>query len=114
MPYIETITNVKITQEKEKSLKAKLGEAISVIPGKSEKWLMLNFRDEERLYFHGDNNMPICYSEVKIFGKADSADLENLTRAMCAVYEEELGVNPENTYVKYELLDSWGWNNMNF
>ena len=114
MPYIETVTNVKITAEQEKSLKEKLGKAIETIPGKTEKWLMLNFRDGERLYFHGDNNMPICYSEVKIFGQAESGDLEKLTRVLCGIYEEELGVSPENTYVKYEFIDEWGWNNMNF
>jgi len=41
MPFIDTKTNVTITKEKEKELKERLGKAISIIPGKSESWLML-------------------------------------------------------------------------
>ena len=102
MPYIETVTNVKITDEKEKCIKEKLGKAIEIISGKSEKWLMVNFSDEQRLYFHGDKDMPICYSEVKIFGDVDKEELESLTKRMCEIYKEELDVESENTYVKYE------------
>lgn len=114
MPYIETQVNIKITPEKEMSLKEKLGDAISIISGKSEKWLMLNFKDEQRMYFHADNDMPICYCEVKIFGDADKTELETLTVKMCEIYKDELGIAPENTYIKYELVHNWGWNSANF
>ena len=45
MPFINSKVSVTISGEKEKELKCRLGEAISVIPGKSESWLMLNFED---------------------------------------------------------------------
>ena len=41
MPFISTKTNVTVTKEKETQLKERLGQAISIIPGKSESWLML-------------------------------------------------------------------------
>lgn len=38
MPCIRTTTNVKISPEMEKTLKEQLGEAVGLIPGKSERW----------------------------------------------------------------------------
>lgn len=113
MPFIETKTNVKITEEKEKRIKELLGEAISIIPGKSERWLMLNFKDNQRMYFAGESS-PVCYAEVNLFGKASGEALEALTKRLCEIYESELGVSPGNTYVKYEEVDNWGWNGGNF
>lgn len=51
MPFINTKTNIKISNEKEIAIKERLGQAIAVIPGKSESWLMVGFEDEYSLYF---------------------------------------------------------------
>ena len=48
MPFIELKTSVSISKEKEAELKSAFGEAIAIIPGKSEQWLMLNFCDEQK------------------------------------------------------------------
>ena len=114
MPYIESAVNEKLDAAKEKTIKEKLGKAINLISGKTEDWLMINFKDEQRMYFHGDKDMPMCYSEVKIFGDAPAEELEALTAEICSIYKDELGIEPENTYVKYELVHNWGWNNKNF
>ena len=39
MPFINVKTNVKISRENEVAIKTMLGEAIALIPGKSEKSL---------------------------------------------------------------------------
>ena len=44
MPFIESKLSVKTTQEQQKTLKERLGQAISLIPGKSESWLMVDRR----------------------------------------------------------------------
>lgn len=49
MPFIELKTSVSISKKKEAELKSAFGEAIAIIPGKSEQWLMLNFCDEQRM-----------------------------------------------------------------
>ena len=41
MPYIQTMTNVGISGKKEQTIKQRMGEAIELIPGKTESWLML-------------------------------------------------------------------------
>ena len=50
MPFIDSKVTVKMTEEKKEAVKAKLGEAISLIPGKSENWLMVGFEEIGRAH----------------------------------------------------------------
>ena len=68
MPYISTHVSTSLPREKEISIKEKLGKAIELIPGKSEQWLMVEFRDDCRLYFRGKNDQPAAFVEVKALG----------------------------------------------
>ena len=45
MPFINSKISVTVTPEQEVELKRRLGEAIAIIPGKSENWLMTGFED---------------------------------------------------------------------
>lgn len=113
MPYIETKTNVKITDASADAIKTRLGKAIEKLPGKSEQWLMVSFAGEMSLYFQG-SDAPCAISEVKIYGSAPADALEKMTGMICAILSEELGIPPERIYVKYELCSHWGWNGGNF
>ena len=114
MPFINTKTNVNITAEKEKNLKTKLGQAISIIKGKSESWLMLNFESNSRLYFRGDNDTPCALAEVKIYGSASPQEYDALTEKITEIISSELGISPSQIYVKYEEVKYWGLNGHNF
>ncbi|MDR1541505.1 MAG: hypothetical protein LBU32_26635 [Clostridiales bacterium] len=113
MPYISAKTNISITPGKETALKDKLGKAISLLPGKSEAWLMLSFEEDCQLYYKGENDDPIAYVEVKQFGSADKESYENLTAEISKILKEVLGINPENVYVNYQESSIWGWNGKN-
>lgn len=114
MPMIQTRVSVELTKEKETMLKTKLGEAISLLPGKSERYLMLEFEDRCRLWFHGENAAPLAFVEVKIFGRANREAYCALTDKICSILKEVLEIEPENVYVKYEEVEHWGWNGTNF
>lgn len=114
MPCIQTKVNTKLPKEKERILKSKLGKAISLIPGKSENWLMLTFEDDCRMYFKGDDSQPMAFVEVKIYGKSNEGVYRKLTAAITEIYQQELGIDPSRIYVKYEETDYWGWNGNNF
>lgn len=113
MPFINTNTNVKISAEKRDILKSKLGQAITNL-GKSEDWLMLSFEDECDMYFKGDSSSPMAFVDIAVFGKSTDAGCEKMTRDICSIYNEVLGISPDKLYVKYSGTDQWGWNNMNF
>ena len=114
MPYIDTKLNIRLPEEKEAVLKAKLGEAIATFPGKSEYWLMLNFTDNCRMWFRGYDRFPVAMVEVKSFGVADDEACARLTKIICKLFQEELAIAPDHVYVKYEFTDHWGWNGENF
>ena len=114
MPYISTKTNVKLTDDKCESIKKKLGKAIELIPGKSESWLMVSFDDEGKLYFKGKSDRPLAFVEVKLLGKASRDAYNNLTREITNILNEELGIQPDGIYVKYEEVSNWGWNGSSF
>jgi Macrophage migration inhibitory factor (MIF). len=114
MPCIETKLSVSLSEDKEKILKTKFGEAISLLPGKSENFLMVSFEDNCHLYFKGQNTEPIAFVEVKIFGKSTNEAYEKLTASLCDILNREIGISPTNIYVKYEEVSHWGWNSSNF
>ena len=114
MPFIDTKLNIRLSREKETILKEKLGEAISLFPGKSEYWLMLNFTDNCHLWFRGYDRFPTAMVEVKLFGGADEETCARMTETICTLFKDELGIAPDHIYVKYEFSDRWGWNGENF
>lgn len=114
MPFINAKVTVKMSKEKKESIKKKLGEAISLIPGKSEHWLMVGFEDCYDLYFQGNQNAESAFIEVKIFGGASSEVYNKMTGVLCNIFEEELGIPASRIYIKYEGVSEWGWNGSNF
>ena len=114
MPYIATKTSAKITDEQKSALTRAFGEAITLIKGKSERWLMLDFSAERSMAFRGTSCEHTCMVEVSLFGKATQKEYSALTAKICEIIAEVLGVSPERTYVKYSEIDTWGYNGENF
>jgi phenylpyruvate tautomerase PptA (4-oxalocrotonate tautomerase family) len=114
MPYIRTTVSKELTDANKESLKVKLGEAIALIPGKSEAWLMLTFEDNMDMYFKGSCSEEYAYLEVSLFGTTSDAAYDRLTAALSEIVNEELGIDRANIYIKYEEADHWGWNGVNF
>lgn len=114
MPFIGSKITMKISEEKEDSIKKKLGKAIEILSGKSERFLMVGFEDEYKLYFSGEKLEKGAFIEVKIFGKSSKEEYSKLTSEICNIYEEELEIPKNKIYVKYEEIENWGWNGSNF
>lgn len=114
MPYIKTTVSTEISDSAKENLKNKLGNAIALIPGKSENWLMLSFHDKTDMAFRGETHEEYAYIEVNIFGSASDAAYDRLTAAICEIINEELSIPLSNIYVKYEEAEHWGWNGNNF
>ncbi len=113
MPYIETKTSIKATDEQKLKLKEKLGEAIALIPGKSEAWLMTRLEDCCTMSFKGDMTEACAIVEIDIFGAADKDSYDALTSAVCDIVNEVLGVKRDRIYIKYRECDIWGFDGYN-
>ncbi len=114
MPYISTKTNIDLAKDKRDALAARYGKIISLVPGKTERWLMLSFDDKVPMYFGGKSDKPMAYIEMSIFGEASYSVYDKLTAAVCEAVSAETGIAPADIYVKYEEAEHWGWNGSNF
>lgn len=114
MPYIDSKVTVTLSEEKKEKLKSELGKIITLIPGKSESYLMLGFEDNYSLYFKGKKLDFGAFVEVKIFGSAEKAALSNVTKEICALFLRELNIPSDCVYIKYEEVSNWGYNGFNF
>ena len=101
MPYIRTTTNIHLDEDRRGALKRRMGEAISLIPGKSESWLMLSWQDAVPMAFQGKES-PCGLCEVKLFGHASAEAYDRLTAALCRILQEEAGIPADRIYVTYQ------------
>lgn len=113
MPFIRTTTNRTVDRTTADQIKSACGEAITLLRGKTEDWLMVEVTGDVNLYFAG-NDDPCAIAEVQLLGHANPAELENLTDAMTKILAKALDLAPERIYVRYEEVTYWGWNGKNF
>jgi phenylpyruvate tautomerase PptA (4-oxalocrotonate tautomerase family) len=114
MPYMSIRTSSEISKENMEDLKSQFGKAISLLPGKSESFLMISFEDNCKLYFRGNNQEDIAFVEVKLFGKADKASCDKLTAKISDILEDKLRIKPSQVYIRYQDTEIWGCNGSNF
>lgn len=114
MPFIISRVSKTITPQQETTLKTRLGKAISLVPGKSEDYLLLGFEDNYHLYLRGDNSRPMAYIEVSIFGNEDHAGYDSFTVEVTRVFQDVLDIQPKNIYIRYSDIPAWGCAGMTF
>lgn len=114
MPFIHAIVSSPLGEKEEETLKAQLGQAIRVIPGKSEQWLMTAFEGDKHMYFRGENDQPCAFVEVKIYGGEDPSAFDAMTGEITRIFTRTLGIAADHIYVAYQPVKSWGWNGGNF
>lgn len=112
MPFISLKTNQIINSTAETNLKNKFGNAIKIL-GKTENWLMLNFEDDQKMYFKGDDSEGIAFLEVKLYGKACKIAYDDMTKELTKIVSLELDIPASNIYIKYEECEVWGYNGIN-
>ncbi len=114
MPFIDTRVSIKTTEEQKTELKTRLGQAISLIPGKSESWLMIDLADDQTMYFRGSDAEPLAFVGINFFGDPNRAAFDKMTAEVTKIYGEVLGIAPDHMYIKYSATHDWGWNGGNF
>ncbi|PJI07408.1 MULTISPECIES: phenylpyruvate tautomerase MIF-related protein [Clostridium] len=110
MPFINSTVTVKLNEAKKDKLKAEFGKLIEILPGKSESWLMIGFKDNYPLYFKGEKKDKAAFIEVKIYGGADKASKNKLTSEISSLIEKELSIPKDSIYITIEEISDWGWN----
>ncbi len=107
MPYISLEANTPILPSQAEELKTQFGKAISLIPGKSETYLMVSVKENPNLWMAGTND-GAAYIRVAMLGKAQRADCNTLTARICQVVSRILSIAPNRVYVCFSYTDEWG------
>ena len=108
MPFINVKTNVEVPESKRINIKSALGQAIEILPGKSEIWLMVNIEPECMLWFQGED-LPASMVEVSLLGGVPANVYDKFTEQLCHIIETELSIPRGRIYVKFIETEHWGW-----
>ncbi len=107
MPFLVSKVNVPVSAEQEKELKARMGKAIELVPGKSEEYLFLSVEEQCRLWLRGDNSRPMGYLTVSIFGNESHTGYQKFSSAVADIYRDLFAISPEDFYIKFDDITAW-------
>lgn len=114
MPYIDVKTNISTDKTMKESLKTELTKALeNSFPGKTERWLMLNFTSDCEMYFAGSDK-PCMMVDISIFGSQSDKNYDKMTAAVCELVESVCKIPQDRVYVKYSEYTHWGFGGSNF
>ena len=107
MPFIMAKTGVPIDEERELELKSRLGKAMELIPGLSEKYLLAGFEQNFHFFLRGEKINPVAYIEVSIFGNEHHLGYEEFSAEVTKIFVETLHIPPLNVYIKFSDIAAW-------
>ncbi len=114
MPYIEINYNNKLDDTVKDEIKSECGKLISILPGKSEDWLMVKIDDQADLYFQGNKEKAIMI-KVLIYGeKIGDSLLNKFSFNLTEFISKKLLVDPNRIYISYFFTMCWGMGGNNF
>ena len=109
MPYINVNTTKKLDGGSKEAIRKKLGELISIIPGKSEDVLMIKFDDDSCIYYSGSLKDSAAYVDIKIHGSASLEQKKELIEGVFAAFKEQLGIYEKDMFITVSEFANWGF-----
>ena len=91
MPFIIARVNTHIDKNQELAIKSEMGRAITLIPGKNEKYLMLGLEDDYKFYLRGDSQKAALI-EASIFGNEDHEGIAKYNNRLAKIYMSEINI----------------------
>ena len=113
MPYIHAHCNVKLNLEQKELFCKRAGEIISILPGKSEQWLMVEIEDQQTIFYAGSSE-PCAIVTVDLYGAGDLHSYEQFTDSLSVLFSGITNIPLNRIYVRYLETQTWGWNGKNF
>ncbi len=110
MPYLNLITNVNVSKEKEREMVNVLGKGIEVINGKSEQGFFIKIEGGCALYKGGNQTEPNAMITVDLFGHSTGEDLSKYCDIINELLEKELGIQKEKIFINFTECRHWGAN----
>jgi phenylpyruvate tautomerase PptA (4-oxalocrotonate tautomerase family) len=109
MPYININAAPTLKENEKEQMKAKMGELIALIPGKSEAVTMVGVNDGCSLYLGGKALKKGAFIEIRLLGTAKKQDKEALTEAVFKAMKSMFGMPESDIYITIQEFDNWGF-----
>jgi phenylpyruvate tautomerase PptA (4-oxalocrotonate tautomerase family) len=110
MPYVSVNVSSRLQPAEKERLKAKMGETIAALPGKTESVTMVSITDSCALYLGGKPLEKGAFIETRIYGTAEKACKEKYIKAVFAAMRDVLGYPAEGIYINVLEFENWGLN----
>ncbi|MEG0752287.1 MAG: phenylpyruvate tautomerase MIF-related protein [Angelakisella sp.] len=108
MPFISIHTNLSPDSNKKNVIKAELGRLISIIPGKSEPVLMVEFVDGSTFFMGGVGEGNCAMVDVRCYKTAPFEANKEFTQEVFQLLERELNIPQGRIYLTLMELPTWG------
>ena len=106
MPFVRIKASVPISREQEIRIRKAAGQAIAMIPGKSEAYLLLVMEDMCRIWLRGEE-VPCAYIEASLFGSEHHIGYDRFSSALTETICEVLDIPSENIYIRFDDIGTW-------
>lgn len=109
MPYISVNMSKKLNPQQKEQIKSKMGEIITLIPGKTESVTMVDISCGHSLYMGGKVLPSGAFVEIRLLGKAELKYKEKLTEAVFKSLKELADAPEKDVYVNIIEFENWGF-----
>ncbi|MGC4073191.1 MAG: phenylpyruvate tautomerase MIF-related protein [Nibricoccus sp.] len=109
MPYLKIQTNLPLSKKAERSVLKTASALIAAELEKPEEFVMLAIQPDTPMLFAGSDD-PVAFLELKSIG-LPAKKTKTLSRSLCTLIEEHLGILKSRVYVKFIDVKHgmWGW-----
>lgn len=115
MPCIKCFVNQMLTDENKQNLRAGFVNAAQLIPGKTADSVMVILEEGKNLYFHQSAELRSAFVEVNLLLRKDPTEyFSPMSKKICDLLANELGIKGTNVYIRYLATPDWGWDGKNF
>jgi hypothetical protein len=110
MPYIDVKISNKLNLQETDTMKAKLGELITLIPGKTEEVLMVGINPGYTIYFSGEKKDKAAYVNICLYKESGFEYKAAFAEKVFEFFEKEYGVTKNNLFMTFSEYGAWGFN----
>ena len=108
MPYIRLIATKKLSPETQEKLVAGLGEAMSVIPGKDARGLIVDMEDGKTMYAGGVKQENMVFADVKYYSNYTYKVKQDFTAATFKAIKDVLDTTEDKMFLTITEYNNWG------
>jgi phenylpyruvate tautomerase PptA (4-oxalocrotonate tautomerase family) len=114
MPLLKLETTVVLTEERRQALLVDLSKAVGEIIGKPQQYVMVA-ASQSAMMMSGTGD-DAAFVDVRSIGGLSGEVNRKLSRKVCQLLNESLGVPPNRIYLNFTEVPAgdWGWNGNTF